>query len=266
MVDWEFLIGDAVIGELLPPAYARYRRPIVEGLRFFLGRLPARDVAQILGDQAALPQEARAEERLVALAERCPALHKLGQVLARDRRLAPELRRHLQRLESLPATTPVEQIQATLADELGPLEALGLKLEPPPLAEASVAVVVPFVCTRPGREPPIERGVFKVLKPGIEERLARELGLLQEVGGFLDDRCAAFGIPPLAYREVFDQVREKLGTEVNLQGRTTSSGTGGGNLCARAGGPDPPAASFLFEPGHRHGADRWPQGDRAGRS
>src|SRR5262249_19253755 len=33
----------------------------------------------------------------------------------------------------------------------------------------------------------------------------------------LDERCAAFGIPPLDYREAFDQVREKLGTEVNLE-------------------------------------------------
>jgi len=218
MVDWEWLIGDAVIGALLPPAYARYKRPIVEGLRFFLERLPARNIAQILGDQSSLPASASAEERLVALAERCPALHKLGQILARDRRLAPELRHHLQRLESLPATTPIETIRATLADELGPLEALGVTLESPPLAEASVAVVFPFLRTSQARELPIERGVFKVLKPGIETRLARELDLLQEIGGFLDDRCAAFGIPPLEYREVFDQVREKLGTEVNLKG------------------------------------------------
>ena len=218
MIDWEWLIGDAVIGALLPQAYARYKRPIVEGLRFFLERLPARDIAQILGDQSSLPAGASAEERLVALAERCPALHKLGQILARDRRLAPELRRHLQRLESLPAATPIEAIQSTLADELGPLDALGVKLQPPPLAEASVAVVVPFVCARQGRKLPFDRGVFKVLKPGIEDRLNRELGLLQEVGGFLDERCAAFGIPLLDYREVFDQVREKLGTEVNLKG------------------------------------------------
>src|SRR3954467_9844799 len=94
MLDWDWLIGDAVIGALLPAAYARYRRPIVEGLRFFLGRLPGPEIAEILSDQAALPADASAEARLVALAERCPALHKLGQILARDRRLAPELRRH----------------------------------------------------------------------------------------------------------------------------------------------------------------------------
>jgi ubiquinone biosynthesis protein len=215
---WEWLIGDAVIGALLPECYAHYRGPIVEGLRLFLNRLPGDAVAQILHDQAALPAEASPEERIVALAERCPALHKLGQILARDRRLAPELRRHLQRLESLPPATPLASIQETLASELGRLDRLGVELEPPALAEASVAVVIPFrLADRSISQRPL-RGVFKMLKPGIEARLECELGILQEVGSFLDDRCAAFGIPPLDYREVFDQVRDKLGTEINLRG------------------------------------------------
>ena len=80
-----------------------------------------------------------------------------------------------------------------------------------------MAVVIPFRIQGASQDGHPDRGVFKVLKPGIEDRLARELGLLQDVGGFLDERCAAFGIPPLDYREVFDQVREKLGTEVNLE-------------------------------------------------
>ncbi|HKM56668.1 MAG TPA: AarF/UbiB family protein [Isosphaeraceae bacterium] len=218
MLDWDWLIGDTVIGPLLPLAYGRYRRPIVEGLRLFLRRLPGSDVAQILADQAALAADSPAAERLVALAERCPALHKLGQVLARDRRLALELRLQLQRLESLPPTTPIATIEQTLSSEIGSLEKAGVVLHPPALAEASVAVVLPFTCAAASREGLPPRGVFKVLKPGIEERLARELSLLEDVGSLLDDRCAAFGIPPLEYREVFEQVREKLGTEVDLGG------------------------------------------------
>jgi ubiquinone biosynthesis protein len=217
-MDWEWLVGDAVIGAILPTAYSRYRRPIVEGLRFFLLRLPGPEVAEILADQAALSAGASAEERLVRLAERCPALHKLGQVLARDRRLAPELRRQLQRLESLPPAIPVEAIETALAGELGPLEKRGLVLEPTALAEASVAVVIPFRLAGDALPDLPRRGVFKLLKPGIEDRLARELGILKDLGGYLDERCAAFGIPPLDYREVFAQVREKLGTEVNLEG------------------------------------------------
>jgi hypothetical protein len=70
MLDWEWLIGDQVIGALLPDAYARYRRPIARGLRHFLSGLPGPDVAQILSAQAALSPVAPAEKRLVALAER----------------------------------------------------------------------------------------------------------------------------------------------------------------------------------------------------
>ncbi len=215
---WDWLVGDAVIGALLPEAYAHYRGPIVEGLRLFLNRLPGADVAQILHDQAVLAADASPEERIVALAERCPALHKLGQILARDRRLAPELRRHLQRLESLPPATPIETVRETLAAELGPLDRLGVELEPPALAEASVAVVVPFRWIGgPSTQKP-SHGVFKLLRPGIEERLEHELTILQEVGSFLDEQCAAFRLPPLDYREVFDQVRDKLGTEIDLRG------------------------------------------------
>jgi len=216
-IDWAWLIGDAVIAGMLPERYASYRRPIVEALGLFLAGLPAADVAAILRDQADLPPTASAEERLSVLAEHCPALHKLGQVLARDRRLAPELRKHLQRLESLPPRTDLRQIEQTLEDALGPLKALGVELDPQPLAEASVAVVIPFHwLDARGGEP--RRGVFKVLKPGIESRLDRELSLLGEVGALLDDRCASFGIPRLDYGEVFEQVRGKLAMEVNLEG------------------------------------------------
>ncbi|QEH33901.1 putative protein kinase UbiB [Aquisphaera giovannonii] len=215
MTDWDWLIGDAVIGSILPPEYARYRRPVVEGLRHFLGRLRAGEIAGILAGQAALGPTATAEERLVDLAERCPVLHKIGQVLARDRRLSAELRRHLQRLESLPPTTPVAAIEAVLAAELGRLDRLGVTLEPPALAEASVAVVIPF-SRHAGPEP--RRGVFKVLRPGIEEKLSRELRSLEDIGAFLDDSCARFEIPALEYREVFEQVRESLVSEVDLAG------------------------------------------------
>jgi ubiquinone biosynthesis protein len=58
--------------------------------------------------------------------------------------------------------------------------------------------------------------VFKVLKPGIEERLELELDLLGGVAGHLDARCSEFGIPRLDYRDVFAQVRNKLAWETRL--------------------------------------------------
>jgi ubiquinone biosynthesis protein len=214
--NWDFLIDEAAVGSLLADEYARFRRPVAGALAVFLGGLPEAHQQAVLADQAALPPAATTAERLAELARSCPALHKLGQILARDRRLSAELRRHLQELESLPPSIPFEVIHDTLTRELGPLERHGVTLVPPALAEASVAVVVPF---RRGHFPPGEGcrdGVFKLLKPGIEERMQQELELLERVGSYLDQRCDDFGIPHLDYRDSFEQVADKLRHEVRL--------------------------------------------------
>jgi ubiquinone biosynthesis protein len=216
MPNWDSIIDEAAVASVLPDEYARFRRPIAGALGVFLEGLPAVHIEAVLTDQASLPPTATAARRLGVLALSCPALHKLGQILARDRRLSPELRQHLQELESLPPSVPVESIQAVLAQELGPLGRLGVTLLPPALAEASVAVVIPFRQDHGPRKERSQAGVFKILKPGIEERLAQELELVGHVGSYLDERCDAFRLPHLDYRESFEQVRDKLRQEVRL--------------------------------------------------
>src|SRR5262249_37820428 len=46
--------------------------------------------------------------------------------------------------------------------------------------------------------------------------LAEELGILDRLGTFLDERCASLALPPLDYRETFAQIRDLLGHEVRL--------------------------------------------------
>jgi ubiquinone biosynthesis protein len=208
MLDWGFLIDESALASVLPDEHARFRRPISGALAVFLEGLPEARQAAILTEQAALAPGASTAERLALLARSCPALHKLGQVLARDRRLCLELRQHLQELESLRPSIPVEAIQEVLARELGPLERLGITLEPPALAEASVAVVIPF------RDARARSGVLKVLKPGVVEHLEQDLELFERVGSYLDQRCDDFQIPHLDYQESFEQVRTKLHCEV----------------------------------------------------
>jgi ubiquinone biosynthesis protein len=210
MTDWNLLINEADIASVLPEAYAHYRRPIKRALTVFLEGLPAAHQEAVLRDQATLAPAATVSERFARLARSCPALHKLGQMLARDRRLLPELRLQLQRLESLPPSIPLNDIRRTLTRELGRLDRLGVALEPPALAEASVAVVVPF------RHRGQDEGVFKILKPGIEERLEQELALLERVGSYLDQECEALGIPRLDYREAFEGLAERLRHEIRL--------------------------------------------------
>src|SRR5689334_21039525 len=175
MFDWDFLVAETALATVLPDEYACYQRPVAGALRLFLDGLSAAHQAALLADQAALPLSTGLAERLAVLARSCPALHKLGLILARDQCLAPELRKRLQELESLPPSISFEAAQDILIRELGSLGRLGVTLLPPVLAEASVAIVLPFRYNRGSSEGMPQDGVFKILKPGIEERLEEEL-------------------------------------------------------------------------------------------
>lgn len=212
--DWTDFADALDLGPLIPDGFARYRRAIVDGMMAFLERLPDEQTAAILLDQAVLPEDAAVAARLVAIARHCPALHKLAQVLARDRRLPRDLRAHLQTLETMPPSQEIGWLRDQIEAEIGPLDALAVTLDEAPLAEASVAVVVPFVWKQGNGE--TRRGVFKLLKPGIEAVLERELAALQEIGAILDERCAEYGLPPIAYEDSFLQVRDLLRREVHL--------------------------------------------------
>lgn len=197
----------------MPAKFARFARPVKDALIVFLNGLPAERQAEIVEVQMALPLGATISQRLAAFARCCPVLQKLAQILARDQRLALELREHLRELESAPPTVPLAVIERTLRDELGPLERRGIVLVPPAIAEASVAVVIPFRQEAVAGPPD---GVFKVLKPGVVDKLNFELQLMDDIGRYLDERCEQLGIPQLDYQESFQQVRDKLSHEIHL--------------------------------------------------
>jgi len=172
---WEKLGID--LSPLVPEVYKEYLPVIEDAFTFFLDRLSLKRVAEVLAGQLNLPQDAGMPERLVTLLGQFPTLQKLAQIMARDRRLAPSLRRRLQLLESMEAVTPLSNIKLIIQNELGYRTASRLQFAARALAEASVAVVVPFcVPAEQKAAKPIE-GVLKVLKPGIAERLEEELEL-----------------------------------------------------------------------------------------
>jgi ubiquinone biosynthesis protein len=217
MFDWTTLVDEASLAAVLSAEYARFARPVSESLVLFLEGLPEEQQAAIIARQFSLPESASIGERLAAVARVSPVLHKLGQVLARDQRLAHNLRENLRELESLQPTTPDAMIQDAVQCELGPLNCLGIRLNPPAIAEASVAVVIPFLEFKRPNGALLDGGVLKVLKPGIEERLVRELELLSKVGAYLDERCEELRVPKLDYEDLFNQIRDKLLCEVRLE-------------------------------------------------
>lgn len=212
-LDRQALLEELQLAQFVPEAHAAYRPLLMDGLQFFLERLSPARLASIVAAQLRLPRHTPPARRLALLFRRCPTLHKLGQVVARDRRLAPELRANLQGLESLEPTTPMAEIAALIQRELGTV--IGLEIAATALAEASVAVVVPVVW-RPATGAAPQSGVLKVLRPGVEEQLREELEIWAALGVFLEQRCAERGLPPLDYRHTLDSIRRLLANEIRL--------------------------------------------------
>lgn len=215
-MNWKFFCDQLDIAELVPDEYATFRRPIADAMVFFLEQLSPARSEEILHQLLASSDPHAVETQMLVLARNCPTLQKLGQLLARDRRLSAELRTLLQTLETMPPRACPRWIRETVVAELGSLEDHGIELADVPLAEASVAVVIPFTWPAPQDGLPAS-GVFKVLKPEIAERLNEELEILERVGEFLDERCGEYGLPRLDFADTFAQVNERLRHEVKLE-------------------------------------------------
>jgi ubiquinone biosynthesis protein len=201
------------LAPLVPDAYARYRPLIQEAMGFFLSRLPPDRRRELAEVQLRLPGTAGLIDRLIALLQACPSLHKLGQVLAHEQALLPELRSRLQALESMPPLIPMSELLSIIQTEVG--HRTDIHLEAAPLAEASVAVVIPF-SWRPADDRPARSGIFKVLKPGVEKKLEEELAVWSALGDFLEEGCLSRNLPELQYKDTLDRMRQLLSREVRL--------------------------------------------------
>ncbi|ATE61983.1 AarF/UbiB family protein [Thauera sinica] len=207
---YDDLFGAIGLHDLVPASLAAWRPLLAEALAFFLERLPEERLAALLAEQFAAA-DAPAAARAAALLAHCPTLHKLGQVVARHHELDPELRRHLQQLESMPSTLPVAPLVQRIRAQSG--TGARLQIADAALAEGSVAVVLPFAWWEDGR---LRDGVFKVLKPRVAEHLAQELAVLPALAAFLAARGARLGLPAIDYHGHLASVQRLLTQEIRL--------------------------------------------------
>ncbi len=205
------LLKSLGIGSFLPESLSAWKPLVLEGLAFFLANLSEGRQQEIVLAQMMLPPDSGPERRLVALLGSCPTLHKLGQVVARHRDLPAELKRQLQTLESLPPNSDADEIRALIRAELPPDAAVDLAAAP--LAEGSVAVVLPFTSEVGGE---LRHGVFKVLKPGVEARLQEELFVWSGLVKLLARRSSELGLSEFDFVSVLDSVKELVTLELRL--------------------------------------------------
>lgn len=154
----------------------------------------------------------RPGERLaVALADLGPSFVKLGQALSvRADLVGDEVARDLEQLQDgldpFPTDKAVETIEATLAM---PLAEAFAEFDRNPVAAASIAQVH-FATTTDGREVAV-----KVLRPGIEDRLERDIGLFRFLA-----RLAERAHPPVRRLRpvaVVDTFEEWIRVELDLR-------------------------------------------------
>ncbi len=210
------LLSSLGLDDLVPASWAAWRPLVREGLAFFLSRLSGQRLESILLGQWMLPDDAPPAQRLVSLFSHCPTLHKIGQVLARHRPLPLPLRRQLQSLESLPASVEISEVLADIRKEIGDAP---ITLGDAALAEGSVAVIVPFTYQAQAQ---LRHGVFKVLKPGIEEKVANELRILADMDRFLAQRSRALGLPALNFGDTLRTVQQLLVNEIQFENEQTN--------------------------------------------
>lgn len=203
------------VAQVVPERYAAFRPAVFDAALYFLEQLPAERRAVLLAEQAALPAESSTAQRVVALMHACPTLHKLGQVIARHQVLDEDFRRQLQELEMFRSTLDPEIVRAAALAELGEaVDRYAIELDVAGTIEASVAFVVPCTWQRIASKTR-DRAMLKIVKPGLADRLAEELGVLDRVADYLDERRTHYGIPAFQYRETFGTVRDLLEGETD---------------------------------------------------
>jgi ubiquinone biosynthesis protein len=224
---WRHEIGNWIshivpVEMLVPAEYGRWRRLVQDALQFFFSHLSDRRLATKLVEQIELPFETPSETRLLQLISRTPGLQKLGQVLARNRHLAPALRSALIELENGMTDMEPDEIRAVIAGQLGPrLEAFGVIIEPAIYREGSAAAVVRFTWKpRPSQAP--EPGVFKVLKPYVPACFGEDMTLLQRLGEFLAHADRKYGFVVRDVKEILSEVRLLLERELDFEREQSS--------------------------------------------
>lgn len=203
---------------VIPSVYRAYRPIVRDGLHFFLSRISVDRMTDILADQLLTAETCSREQRLFELAKKCPTLHKLGQLIARNRHIDANVRKWLIPLENGDYGTSIDQLLPLAEREVqSEKEIFSIRLGARVLSEASVGAVCPCVWQDP-ESGIVEKGVFKLLKPDVRALLTEELQILEALAAFFQERTHHYPLDDFKYIEVFRDIGKALAEEIDLLG------------------------------------------------
>lgn len=212
----ELLLELIPVQELVPAVYEKYLQMVADAARVILSKLSPERLRVKLIEQMLLPLDATLQERVLKLITRMPTMQKLGQIIARNKNLDPELRRRLQKLENSIRDASYEAILARIHEEMkSKIATYRVKLGRRFLAEASVCAVVPFTWHHP-KDGARRKGVFKVLKPFITHYWHEDLKILDALAVHFDRNKQSYGLPTVGFRQILREVRDLFKREIRL--------------------------------------------------
>jgi ubiquinone biosynthesis protein len=220
--DWRNEAGEWIaellsVESLVPDAYSHWRPLVHDCMAFVASHISSERLAPKIVEQIELPPETSPEVRLGLVIAKTPGLQKLGQVLARTRRLSPSLREELQKLENGIADSNIDEIREIVTRSLKPsLNAYHVYLAPRLLSEASVSAILEFTWWNPstGKR---EAGVFKVMKPHVPVFYSEDLSLLQSLAEYLAGKEKQYYFASREVVETLEEVRMLLEREVDFR-------------------------------------------------
>jgi len=202
--------------ETLVPADARRWEPLVlDSLQYIFTRLSPDRLEPKIREQMTLPLDTPPEIRLLRLISRMPGLQKLGQVVARNRRIPQNLRNALTELENGISEVSPAETTAQIRDKLaGKLDQYAVEISPSILSEASVSAVMRFTWSVRGA--PRHDGVFKVMKSHVPAFFAEDMKLLQGLGEHLAAKSRKYGFAIGQVKGTLEDVRLLLEHELDF--------------------------------------------------
>jgi predicted unusual protein kinase regulating ubiquinone biosynthesis (AarF/ABC1/UbiB family) len=196
--------------------YQKWRPVVEDSFQFIFSHLSPARLAIKIREQMELPPETPPEMRFLKLISRMPGLQKLGQVLARNRRLSPALRQALAELENGMSDATPDEIRTIVTEQLGPrMEQYSVEPDLAIFKEGSASAILGFAWRRPDGDR--ARGVFKVLKPYVPACFAEDMTLLQRLGEFLASKERGYEFEVSDLQAMLVEVRLLLEHELDFE-------------------------------------------------
>ena len=204
------------VENLVPDAHAKWRPLVRDALEFVFSNLSPDRLHPKIAEQLSLPSATPPEQRLLRLISRMPGLQKLGQVLARNRRLPPPLRLALEELENGMSDAEPAEIRDIVRQQLGQaLSEHHVEIAGEIFKEGSAAAILRFSWRNPGGDR--ESGVFKVLKPYVPAYFAEDMSLLQGLGEHLSSPGRGYEFAVHDLKGMISEVRMLLEHELEFR-------------------------------------------------